>query len=95
MLRILSVLVLTIAIMSVVGCGIDIAPCLYEVGDVIETTAMESALASAINLDIAGCDQNVILRIIGDPVLQYPGDVMSFEVIKVNSEHSYDVTLVN
>ena len=37
--RLLKTCVLIFAIIAICGCGIDLDPCTFSVGDVIETTA--------------------------------------------------------
>ena len=93
-LRLLTfAIILTFAIC---GCDLDLDPdpCTFEVGDVIETTAFSGGNIKYVNLSTAGCDDNVILKIIGDPVFTRPGDLMKVKVVKVNSAHSYDVRVL-
>lgn len=75
------------------GCSRD--PCVYEVGDEIEITAYEEALTSQFNTNIQGCELNVILTIVGSPIAVKAGDVITLEVIKVNSEFSYNVVVLD
>ena len=92
--RLLKTSVLIFAIIAFCGCGVDLDPCTFSVGDVIETTAFSGGNIKYVNLSTAGCDDNVILRIIGDPVFTRPGDLMKVKVVKVNSAHSYDVRVL-
>ena len=92
-LRLLTfAIILTFAIC---GCDLDLdpEPCTFEVGDVIKTTAFSGGKVKYVNLSTSGCD-NVILKIIGDPVLTRPGDTVKYRVVKVNSSHSYDVRVI-
>lgn len=91
---VLKLSVLAIAIIAICGCGIDLDPCTYEVGDVIETTAFSGGYTKYVDLTISGCDDNVILKIIGDPIFREPGDTIKYKVVKVNSAHSYDVRVI-
>ena len=92
--RLLKISVVTFAIMSICGCGIDLDPCTLEVGDVLETTAFEGGYFGYFDLKLSGCDDSVILKIIGDPVLTRPGDIIKVKVVKVNSSHSYNVRVI-
>ncbi len=48
-------------------------PCTFEVGEEIEVTAFSRGSGKYIELTIQGCDQNVVLRIIGVPPQQKTG----------------------
>ena len=85
---------LTIAIIALWGCGIDLDPCTLEVGDELKGTVFEGGLIKYVEFTISGCDTPVILEIIGDPVFRRPGDVTKYRVVKVNSPHSYDVKVI-
>ena len=69
-------------------------PCVLEVGEEIEVVAFSNGSQKYIELTIQGCDQNVVLRIIGVPPQQKPGDVTKYKVVKVVSDYSYDVEVI-
>ena len=69
-------------------------PCVFEVGQEIETVAYQRSTSKNVTLKIEGCELMVVLRIIGIPPQRKVGDVLKFRVVKVNSELSYDVEVV-
>ena len=75
------------------GCSRD--SCVYEVGDEIEVTAYEGGLVAFFNVNIEECESDVVLTIVGSPISVKPGDVIQLEVVKVKSEFSYNVVVID
>ena len=77
-----------------IGCGIDLDPCTYEVGETLELVAEEIGFSSTIRLNRSGCDSPATLKIANGPILQVPGQTVKVKVTHVNNENSYIVEVI-
>lgn len=77
-----------------IGCGIDLDPCTYEVGETLELVAQEIGFSSTITLNRQGCDSPATLKIANGPILQLAGETVKVRVTHVNNENSYIVEVI-
>ena len=78
-----------------IGCGIDLDPCTYEVGETLELVAQETGFSSTIRLNRSGCDSLATLKIENGPILQLAGQTVKVKVTHVNNEDSYIVEVID
>ena len=77
-----------------IGCGIDLDPCTYEVGETLELVAQETGLAFSMRVNRSGCDSPATLEIENGPILQVAGQTVKVKVTHVNHENSYIVEVI-
>lgn len=85
----LLTLLLTLMLM---GCGADIDPCLYEVGDTFEVTVDVTGILDTLYLTIDECD--LTFRLHGDSVVVEAGQILFVEIILVVNASTYEVVRV-
>ena len=77
-----------------IGCGIDLDPCTYEVGETLELVAQGIGFSSTITLNRSECDSPATLKIANGPIFQVPGQTVKVKVTHVNHENSYIVEVI-
>lgn len=89
MIRICFLAILTIL---VIGCGIDLDPCTYEVGDTFKVKIYDRGYINRITYHHKGCDTPVILQIVNKNIFwREVGDTLKLVVTKRIDEHYYHV----
>ena len=76
------------------GYDIDLAPCVYELGNRLEVTIYETDNIRAIEMARADYDYPVILKIVNGPIWREAGDVVKVKVTRKNSSHSYNIKVL-
>lgn len=91
MIRICFLVILAIFVM---GCNIDLDPCIYEVGETIELFVYETGYVGSITLNRSDCESPAILKIVDGPIWREAGDLVKVKVTRVNHSNSYDVRVL-
>ena len=77
-----------------IGCGIDLDPCTYEVGETLEFVSQKIDFSWTITLNRPGCDSPATLTIANGPILLWIGQTVKLRVTHVNNENSYIVEVI-
>lgn len=74
------------------GCGIDLDPCTYEVGDTFKIKIRQSGYVDKVLMDSSGCDIPATLTFVNKYIIwRERGDVIKVVITRRVGEHAYYV----